>query len=71
MLLRSDMSGMRFLCRLRAAFESFPLCWAFPTAEHYARYDAPDAYGGLALSPYSSACLSPGPPWSGGSSIVP
>ena len=63
MLIRSDMSGMRGLSGLRAAVEPFPLSWAFPTSEYYARYDSPAAYGGLALSPYSSACL---PPWSTG-----
>jgi hypothetical protein len=59
MLLRSDMAGRRCLCRRRAAVESFPLWWAFPTAEDDARYDSPDVYGELALSQYSSACLPP------------
>ena len=59
MLLRSDMSGMRVLCRLRASVETFPLWWAFPTSEYDARYDSPDVYGGLSLSQYFSACLPP------------
>jgi len=61
MLIRSDMSGMRVLSGLRASVETFPVSWAFPTSEYDARYDAPDAYDGLPLSPDSSACL---PPWS-------
>jgi len=61
MLLRSDMSGMSFLGRLRASVETFPVWWAFPTSEYYARYDSPAAYSGLSLSQDSSACL---PPWS-------
>ena len=61
MLIRSEMSGMSVLSGLRASVETFPLQWAFPTSEYYARYDSPDAYGGLSLSQYSSACL---PPWS-------
>jgi hypothetical protein len=61
MLIRSDMSGLRVLSGLRASVETFPVSWAFPTAEYDARYDAPDAYDGLPLSPDSSACL---PPWS-------
>ena len=36
MLIRSDMSGMRVLSGVRASVESFPLSWAFPTAEYYA-----------------------------------
>ena len=49
MLIRSDMSGMSVLSGLRASVESFPVWWAFPTAEYYARYDSPNAYGGLSL----------------------
>ena len=49
MLIRSDMSGMRVLSGLRASVESFPVWWAFPTSEYYARYDSPTAYGGLSL----------------------
>jgi len=33
--------------------------WAFPTAEYYARYDSPYAYGGRSRCQYFSACLSP------------
>jgi hypothetical protein len=33
--------------------------WAFPTAEYYARYDSPSAYGGRSRCQYFSACLSP------------
>ena len=51
MLIRSDMSGMSVLSGLRASVESFPLWWAFPTAEYYARYDSPTAYGGRSLLP--------------------
>ena len=61
MLIRSDMSRLRVLCGLRASVETFPVSWAFPTAEYDARYNAPDAYDGLSLSPDSFACL---PPWS-------
>ena len=70
MLLRSDMSGMRVLSGLRASVETFPLWWAFPTSEYYARYDSPTAYGGLSLSQYSSTCLSCVLPQCVGSSIV-
>ena len=56
-LLRSDMSGMSVLSGLRASVETFPMSWAFPTAESYARYDSPAAYGRLSLSQYSSASL--------------
>ena len=49
MLIRSDMSGMRVLSGLRASVESFPVWWAPPTSEYYARYDSPTAYGGLSL----------------------
>jgi hypothetical protein len=44
---RSHRSGMRCLAGLRAAVESCPLSWAFPTAESDARYESPTAYGGL------------------------
>src|SRR5215468_9260771 len=71
MLIRSDMSGMRVLSGLRASVETFPMWWAFPTAEYYARYDSPTAYGGLSLSQYSSTCLARGLPQCVGSSIVP
>ena len=49
MLIRSDMSGMSGLSGLRASVDSFPVWWAFPTSEYYARYDSPTAYGGLSL----------------------
>jgi hypothetical protein len=49
MLLRSDISGMSFLSGLRASVETFPVWWAFPTAEYSARYDSPAASGGLSL----------------------
>ena len=42
MLIRSDMSGMSVLSGLRASVETFPLWWAFPTAEYDARYDSPN-----------------------------
>ena len=58
MCIRPDLSGMSFLCGLRAPVETFPLWWAFPTSESDARYDSPEASGGLSRSPYSSACLS-------------
>jgi hypothetical protein len=70
MLIRSDLSGMSVLSGLRASVASFPMWWAFPTSEYYARYDAPTAYGGLSLSQYSSTCLSRVLPQCGGSSIV-
>ncbi len=54
------MSGMSFLCGLRAPVESFPMYVAFPRSEYYARYDSPYAYGGFSLSQYSSACLTQG-----------
>jgi len=47
MLLRPDMSGMSVLSGLRASVETFPVWWAFPTSESYARYDSPAAYGGF------------------------
>ena len=71
MLFRSDMSGMRFLSGLRASVESFPLSWAFPTAEYDARYDSPTAYGGRARCPYFSAALARDASRRGGSSLVP
>ena len=49
MLIRSDMSGMSVLSGLRASVETFPVWWAFPTAEYYARYDSPSTSGGLSL----------------------
>ena len=49
MLIRSDMSGMRVLAGLRAAVETCPVSWAFPTSESAARDDSPAASGGLAL----------------------
>jgi hypothetical protein len=70
MLFRSDVSGMRVLSGLRASVESFPMEWAFPTSEYYARYDSPTAYGGFSLFQYSSTCLSRGLPQCVGSSIV-
>jgi hypothetical protein len=70
MLFRSDVSGMSCLSGLRASVESFPMSWAFPTSESYARYDSPIAYGGFSLLQYSSTCLSRGLPQCVGSSIV-
>ena len=64
------MSGMSVLSGLRASVETFPMWWAFPTSEYYARYDSPTAYGGLSLSQYSSTCLSRVLPQCVGSSIV-
>ena len=57
MLIRSDMSGLHVLAGLRASVETFPLWWAFPTAEYDARSDSPAAYGGLSLGQYASTCL--------------
>ena len=71
MRIRSDMSGMRVLSGLRAPVETFPMWWAFPTSEYYARYDSPTAYGGLSLSQDSSTCLARVLPQCVGSSIVP
>ena len=71
MLLRSDMSGMSFLCRLRASVETFPLWWAFPTSEYYARYDSPTAYGWRSRCQDCSATLSRDASRRAGSSIVP
>ena len=62
MLFRSDVSGMRVLSGLRASVESFPMEWAFPTSEYYARYDSPSAYGGRSRCQYFSACLAPWSP---------
>jgi hypothetical protein len=61
-LIRSDMSGMSGLSGLRASVESFPMSWAFPTAEYSARYDSPSAYGGRSRCQYFSACLAPWSP---------
>src|SRR4030095_5985519 len=55
-LVRSDVSG------LRASVESFPLSWAFPTAEYSARYDSPPAYGGCSRCQYCSTFLRPWSP---------
>ena len=71
MLIRSDMSGMSVLSGLRASVESFPVWWAFPTAEYDARYDSPTAYGGRSRCQYFSAFLAPGASRHVGSSIVP
>ena len=71
MLIRSDMSGMRVLSGLRASVESFPVWWAFPTAEYYARYDSPTAYGGRSRCQYFSASLARDASRRVGSSIVP
>ena len=60
LLLRSDMSGLSVLSGLHASVETFPLSWAFPTAEYSARYDSLAASGGLSLLQYSSACLNTG-----------
>ena len=62
MLFRSDVSGMRVLSGLRAAVASFPMSWACPTAEYYARDDSPIAYGGRSRCQYFSACLGPWSP---------
>jgi len=70
MCVRPNMSGMSFLCGLRAPVETFPMWWAFPTSEYYARYDSPEASGGFSLSQYSSTCLSHGPRRRPGSGIV-
>ncbi len=70
MLIRSDMSGMSVLSGRRASVETFPMWWAFPTSESYARDDSPTAYGGLSLSQDSSTYLSRVLPPCGGSSIV-
>ena len=71
MLIRSDMSGMSVLSGLRASVESFPVWWAFPTAEYDARYDSRPAYGGRSRCQYFSAFLAPGASRHVGSSIVP
>jgi len=36
MFIQSDMSGISFLCRLRAPVKSFPMYVAFPRSEYYA-----------------------------------
>ncbi len=36
MLTQPDMSGMSFLCGLRASVRSFPMYVAFPRSEYYA-----------------------------------
>jgi hypothetical protein len=56
------MSGLRVLSGLRASVESFPMSWAFPTAEYSARYDSPIASGGRSRCQYFSACLQPWSP---------
>ena len=71
MCVRPYVSGMSFLSGLRASVETFPWWWAFPTSEYYARYDSPDASGGLSLSQYSSASLLRVPRRRSGSGIVP
>ena len=71
MLFRSDMSGMSVLSGLRASVESFPVWWAFPTAEYDARYDSPTAYGGRSRGQYFSAALARDASRRVGSSIVP
>ena len=71
MLIRCVMSGMSVLAGLPASVETFPVWWAFPTAEYYARYDSPDAYGGRSCSQFCAACLTPGPHRCPGSSIDP
>jgi hypothetical protein len=62
---------MSFRCGRRASVEAFPMSWAFPTAEYYARDDSLAASGGLSLSRYSAACLSSFPLRRSGSSMVP
>jgi hypothetical protein len=62
LLFWSDLSGLRVLAGLRASVASFPLAWAFPTAESSARYDSPSAYGGHSRCQYCSACLGPWSP---------
>jgi hypothetical protein len=37
MLIQPYLSGMSFLCGLRASVRPFPLCVAFPRSEYYAR----------------------------------
>jgi hypothetical protein len=71
MLFRSDMSGRSFLSGLCASVESFPVEWAFPTAEYDARYDSPTAYGGRSRCQYFSASLARDASRRVGSSIVP
>jgi hypothetical protein len=71
MLIRSDMSGMRVLAGLRASVESFPMWWAFPTSESYARYDSPTAYGGRSRCQDFSAALARDASRRVGSSMVP
>ena len=56
------MSGRSVLSGRRASVESFPMWWAFPTAEYSARYDSPSAYGGRSRCQYFSACLGPWSP---------
>ena len=41
MSIRPDMSGMSFLCRLRASVKSFPMYVAFPRSEYYASIKIP------------------------------
>ena len=36
MFIQPDMSGMSFLCKLRAPVKSFPMYVAFPRSEYYA-----------------------------------
>ena len=57
MLCRADMSGRRCLAGRRASVASFPLAWAFPTAESDARYDSPTASGGRSRCPDFAASL--------------
>jgi len=71
MLIRSDMSGMRVLAGRRASVETFPLSWAFPTAEYDARYDSPPAYGGRSRCQDFSAALARDASRRVGSSMVP
>ena len=71
MLIRSDMSGMSVLAGLRASVETFPVSWAFPTAEYDARYDSPTAYGGRSRCQYCSAALAREASRRVGASLVP
>jgi hypothetical protein len=68
---RSDLSGMRVLSGRRAAVETFPLSWAFPTADYDARYDSPTAYGGRSRCQDCSASLARDAARRGGSRIGP
>src|SRR5437867_10615200 len=59
------------MCHFEGTDRSFPLGWAFPTSEYYARYDSPTAYGGRSRCQYCSASLARDASRRVGSSIVP